>query len=137
LTNTTTDLIARADAAADAAPNGSFLRELSAELRKLKRERDEAAQQWQPIDTAPKTGRTLLLGYPNALGNWRTTRGQWMSDEYIAEYWEEPENGEAGWYETAVEAEDPPNCWCIEPTHWMPLPAPPTVDAAIKSGSEG
>jgi hypothetical protein len=82
--------------------------------------------EWQTIDTAPKTGRTLLLGYPNSLGKWRTVRGQWMSDEYIAQYWEEPDDVEAGWFETCVEADDPPNCWRIEPTHWMPLPPPPT-----------
>ncbi|CAB3959435.1 hypothetical protein LMG7053_05923 [Achromobacter ruhlandii] len=48
-----------------------------------------------------------------------------MSDECIAESWEEPDDIEAGWFETAVEAEDVPNCWPIDPTHWMPLPAAP------------
>jgi hypothetical protein len=86
-----------------------------------------AAAAWQPIETAPKTGRTLLLGYPNVLGKWRTVRGQWMSEAYIAESWEEPDDAEPGWYETAVEAENPPNCWPIEPTHWMPLPAAPAA----------
>lgn len=83
------------------------------------------SQQWQPIETAPKDGRTLLLGCFNSHGKWRTMRGEWMSEEYIAEYWEEPDGVEPGWFETAVEAEDIPNCWRIEPTHWMPLPAPP------------
>jgi hypothetical protein len=85
--------------------------------------------EWQPIETAPKTGRTLLLGYPNVLGKWRTTRGQWMSETYIAEYWEEPDDVEPGWFETSVEADDIPNCWRIEPTHWMPLPAAPAASA--------
>jgi hypothetical protein len=87
----------------------------------------EVLETWQPIETAPKTGRTLLLGYPNVLGKWRTVRGQWMSEVYIAENWEEPDDAEAGWYETSVEAEDPPNCWLITPTHWMPMPAAPEV----------
>jgi hypothetical protein len=82
---------------------------------------------WQPIETAPQTGRTLLLGYPNALGKWRTVRGQWMSQAYIDEYWEDPDDTEPGWFETPEEAEDPPNCWAITPTHWMPLPAPPAA----------
>jgi len=82
---------------------------------------------WQPIDTAPKDGRTVLLGYLNSAGKWRTTRGQWMSEEYIAECWEEPDDVEPGWFETAEEAEDMPNCWRIEPTHWQPLPAPPAA----------
>lgn len=80
---------------------------------------------WQPIETAPKDGRTLLLGRFNSHKKWRTMRGQWMSEEYIAEQWEEPENGEPGWFETAVEPDDVPNCWATEPTHWMPLPAEP------------
>jgi len=80
---------------------------------------------WQPIETAPKDGRTLLLGYRNSHGNWRTVRGQWMSEDYIEEFWEEPDNGSPGWFEDSVEADDVPNCWPIEPTHWMPLPPAP------------
>ncbi|MGU7839430.1 hypothetical protein ACV22V_08190 [Burkholderia sp. AW33-5] len=83
---------------------------------------------WQPIETAPKDGRTLLLGYPNACGKWRTVRGQWMSQNYIDECWEDPDDVEPGWFETPDNAEDPPNCWGIDPTHWMPLPAAPTSD---------
>lgn len=60
---------------------------------------------WLPIESAPQTGRTLLLGYWNSLGKWRTVRGQWMSLDHIAENWEEPDDAEAGWFETAVEAE--------------------------------
>lgn len=84
---------------------------------------------WQPIETAPKTGRTLLLGYLNRAGNWRTVRGQWMSSEYIDQHWEDPDDpGDLeGWYETSVEADDTPNCWHIKPTHWMPLPAAPSA----------
>ena len=84
------------------------------------------SEAWQPIETAPKDGRTLLLGYLNSLGNWRTVRGQWMSQDYIDEYWEDPEGVEAGWFETCVEADEPPNCWPIDPTHWLPLPPAPT-----------
>jgi hypothetical protein len=87
--------------------------------------RAEVLETWQPIETAPKTGRTLLLGYPNVLGKWRTVRGQWMSEAYIAENWEEPDDAETGWYETSAEADDVPNCWPITPTHWMPLPIAP------------
>lgn len=83
------------------------------------------APAWQPIATAPSDGRTLLLGCFNSLGNWRTMCGQWMGEDYIAEYWEEPDGAEPGWFETSVEADDPPNCWRIEPTHWMPLPEAP------------
>ncbi|CAM4133819.1 DUF551 domain-containing protein [Kerstersia similis] len=92
-------------------------------------------QPWKRIETAPKDGKTILIGYFNSLGNWRTLRGQWMSEEYIAEYWDDPDGVEPGWFETSVEADDPPNCWRIcEPTHWMPLPAPP---AALSGESNG
>lgn len=83
------------------------------------------ADGWLPIESAPKTGRTLLLGYRNSLGKWRTVRGQWMSFDYIANHWEDPDDVEEGWFETAVEAEEIPNCWRITPTHWMPVPAEP------------
>lgn len=85
---------------------------------------------WQSIETAPKDGRTLLLGYRNQCENWRTVRGQWMDEDYIHENWEEPDNGEPGWFETSVNAEDPPNCWCIDPSHWMLLPPPPLASEA-------
>jgi hypothetical protein len=85
--------------------------------------------EWQPIETAPKTGRTILLGYRNSHGNWRTLRGQWFSQEAINEDWEDPEGCEPGWYETSVEADDTPNCWATEPTHWMPLPEAPNTEA--------
>ncbi len=87
------------------------------------------ADGWMPIETAPKDGRVLLLGYYNARGNWRTLRGEWVSEDEIAEYWEN-DDAEPGWYETAVEAEDPPNAWPTNPTHWRPLPAPPTLNAS-------
>ena len=81
---------------------------------------------WQPIETAPKTGRTILLGKFNSHRKWRTMRGQWMSADEIAETWEDPEFATEGWYETVVESDDLPNCWFIdEPSHWMPLPQPP------------
>lgn len=81
--------------------------------------------EWKKIDEAPKDGRTLLLGYYNCLGNWRTVRGQWMSESYIQQNWEDPDDVEAGWFETSVEAEDSPNCWPVSPSHYMPMPKPP------------
>lgn len=85
----------------------------------------EAAPKWLPIESAPKDGRTLLLGYYNSSGKWRTMRGQWFSQDMIDEEWEEPEYASEGWYETCVENDDMPTCWWTEPTHWMPLTAAP------------
>ncbi len=90
---------------------------------------------WQPIETAPKDGHTLLLGCANTFGNWRTMRGQWFSQAVIDDEWEDPDGFEAGWYETAVEP-DAPNCWEIAPTHWQPLPAAPSLLAAEPTAQE-
>lgn len=90
-------------------------------------------QIWQPIKSAPKNGRTLLLGRFNKLGNWRTMRGQWFTQSVIDDEWEDPDGFEEGWYETAVEP-DVPNCWFITPTHWMPLPAAPSTQPGEQHG---
>jgi hypothetical protein len=78
---------------------------------------------WQPIETAPKDGRTLLLGYFNTRGKWRALRGQWISADEIAETWEDDECAE-GWYETSVECEADVSAWPTNPTHWQPIAAP-------------
>ena len=81
--------------------------------------------EWQPIETAPKDGRVLLLGYFNSHGKWRSLRGEWVSREDIDENWEDPETGTPGWYENSVENDDIPNLWYTTPAYWMPLPEPP------------
>lgn len=87
---------------------------------------DAAADGWQPIETAPQTGRTLLLGYFNVLGKWRTLRGQWFTNAVIQEEWTNSDVHEAGWFETSVECdEEDSGCWPTDPTHWMPLPQAP------------
>lgn len=87
---------------------------------------------WLPIETAPKNGCTLLLGYWNSHGNWFTLRGQWFSEEVIYATWEDPDLAAEGWYETPVEIDDTPNCFWTEPTHWQPLPSGPTqLDANV------
>lgn len=61
--------------------------------------------EWQPIETAPKDGRKLLMWHPGmALGALVLF---WMDG-----YWREPANS-LGLKTT--------------PTHWMPLPDPPKV----------
>ncbi len=65
----------------------------------------EAERAWRPIDTAPRDGAMVLLGWagdvPPEAGAWNEGLG-WADAD--------------GWYDLA------------NPTHWMPLPAPPTED---------
>lgn len=82
--------------------------------------------EWKTIDSAPKDGKTIILGYLNSHGKWRTMRGQWFTKECIDDNWEDGDLFDAGWYETSVEADEAPSCWPTNPTHWMPLPPPPT-----------
>lgn len=91
--------------------------------------------EWQPIETAPKTGRKILLSLENIDGKRRTIVAFWVErftieddgdDDHGEEkdgtyYWPE------GWYER-IESHD--DFYCLYAaqksiTHWMPLPNPP------------
>ena len=109
----------------DATDDPSIATVRAAALASLLNEGAPVALTWLPIETAPQDGRTILLGRYNELGKWRTMRGQWMSQDYIDNNWEDPPSGEPGWFETCVEADEIPNCWPINPTHWTPLPGAP------------
>jgi len=78
---------------------------------------------WQPIESAPKDGRALLLydpehddsddGFGHALdGHWADTTGPGVG-EWQAAVWC---NSCTEWHTKAV-----------NPTHWMPLPNPPAL----------
>lgn len=74
------------------------------------------AQQWQPIETAPKDGTLVLLAWPYwsssaVVGYWKHSR--WVSDAVLEDWFARHE--EPG------------------PTAWMPLPplpAPPSTPEA-------
>lgn len=76
---------------------------------------------WQPIDSAPKDGRFVLLHVPHGLDCGVVTVGT---------YWKETDRGDDGrflpgnWDGWLGMDSDILSSWC-EPTHWMPLPAPP------------
>lgn len=71
--------------------------------------------EWQPIDTAPKDGSLILTWGPHHVGVAR-----WL--DYAREpYLPDPSYRWAGWIDN-YDGEDIP-----EPTHWLPLPAPPTM----------
>lgn len=61
--------------------------------------------EWRPIETAPKDGTRVVLGWLDRAwahpGYYAADHGGWANDE-----------DHAGFFD--------------EPTHWMPMPPPPT-----------
>ena len=80
----------------------SYVSDLESRLEKAEAERDG----WQPIETAPKDGTTLLLGHSVTVfdGWWSEGDGAWI-------------DGENNMFGDHIG---------YEPTHWRPLPSPPT-----------
>jgi hypothetical protein len=81
--------------------------------------------EWQPISTAPRDGTSILVhdniarGLPNGVAD-----KCWAANTDVAAWWADEDGGRGDWicYMSAVL--DP--SLHFEPTHWMPLPAPPT-----------
>lgn len=67
--------------------------------------------EWRPIETAPKDGTPVLLWVGVGMSEPWAQTARWVN---------EPESGWSGWVDT-YEGFD-----LAEPTHWMPLPAPPS-----------
>ena len=68
--------------------------------------------EWQPIETAPKDGATILLYFP---------KGYWADDRDIAiGFW-----SDGDWYSGEADS-TPMTGFGSFPSHWMPLPEPPT-----------
>ena len=96
--------------------------------------------QWQPIETAPNMQK-IIVHYLNALGNGRCVMAcyypagslEMHDDYYYASVEDDDCYAPEGWYEEH-EQELPLRPVAEEPTHWMPLPAPPNkvqqIDAA-------
>lgn len=98
---------------------------------------------WQPIETAP-TMRKVIVHYVNALGKHRCVMACYylehsleMHDDYADVGIYDEVSGEsyapAGWYEEH-DTENPIIQLQGEPTHWMPLPKPPSAIATVVSG---
>ncbi len=72
---------------------------------------------WQPIETAPKDGSMFLIWDGRSYGFaswWHDEKMHWLKQETRQGY-RHPEDQ--------------------EPTHWMPLPPPPTQEAKESSAS--
>jgi uncharacterized protein DUF551 len=79
------------------------------------------APAWQPIDSAPKDGRFVLLHVPTGLESGTVTVGAYWKEDQRAENGRFKKGHWDGWL--GMDA-DIVSSWC-EPTHWSPLPEPP------------
>lgn len=75
--------------------------------------------EWQPIETAPKDGREIIVWGVRG-GDWGYTEPEWT---WTGARWSGGSlSVPAGWYETKA---TPRYSNGFSPTHWMPLPEPP------------
>lgn len=90
----------------------------------------DAGGGWMPIETAPKDGTEILVAPHMTVVAWDFGAEQWVvgiiplnRDRTIADDWT---------VQPAMMFEQYLSNWGVEPTHWMPLPAPP----ALQPGGE-
>lgn len=76
---------------------------------------------WQPIETAPRDGKTVLVsdGEYVVVARWNTEPNVWERDVDACWTVHEPEDYFYAWHLV----DDPP-------THWQPIPTPPEPDNA-------
>src|SRR5690606_32655665 len=77
----------------------------------------EQREGWRPIETAPRDGTRILLGYAGI----HSEEGYWMADAN-RNHW-----GETGWFASDEDV------LCKHPSHpdaWMPLPTPPNPEGS-------
>lgn len=79
------------------------------------------AEMWRPIAEAPKDGTDVWVMSRRWL---MPCPAHFTSREYLAREYGDPEHMEEGWYPSHGFLFDLPEV-TIEPTHFMPLPAPP------------
>lgn len=110
------------------------LRLARAQIRALQLQLAEKPKnEWQPIETAPKDGTEIIVGWDSATV-W-ITRSAYYDNGMAVDIEGNPfPLWETQGFSSQAEAEgwwSPDNCvgTCkVEPTHWMPLPAPPMSD---------
>jgi hypothetical protein len=108
-------------------PDWSLLDATQESLREHMQMVKQAEPAWQPIETAPKDGKKIIVTYANRNGIKRTVMACWLTEEQAAETDGDGVGLEEGWYECIDNWSDYTEVAIYEgePTHWMPLPTPP------------
>jgi hypothetical protein len=111
----------------------AFVQQVAAALALELGRAQAPAPDWQPIATAPKNG-IAILGFGVHVGSPPDAqRGVQAGDYWWAimlwDIWRTPDAGNWGVQSRWVFAKDGTPTWS-QPTHWMPLPAPPSTGAA-------
>jgi hypothetical protein len=79
--------------------------------------------EWQPIETAPKDGTEVILGWDMA-SVWIVRNG-WFHD---GNDWRGFDLDDVGWWSYRHSVTQEKLEGYDTPTHWMPLPEPPKED---------
>lgn len=109
---------------------GGMATKINERLALLSPAAPDAGGGWMPIETAPKDGTEILVAPHMTVVAWDFGAEQWVvgiiplnRDRTIADDWT---------VQPAMMFEQYLSNWGVEPTHWMPLPAPP----ALQPGGE-
>ena len=91
---------------------------------------------WQPIKTAPRDGTAVLV----MRDNWPGTKSGHAEkctghNTYVAEFWDSEGRDHTGRWVCYMDSVHEPTC-PVEPTHWMPLPAPPSINSEPEQVSQ-
>lgn len=74
--------------------------------------------EWQPIETAPRDGSTILIGSKGFVSEAKYGSYKLRGEEKVGWHWYDADDS---WYSMDFDGLSPI-------THWMPLPPPPETD---------
>jgi hypothetical protein len=91
-----------------------------------------AVTEWQPIDTAPRDGTTVIVGWDSATV-WIVRAAWWRSKEDIEQMAMggclDADDADIGWWSYIHSVTQEMLDDYRAPTHWLPMPPPPKGDS--------